>query len=138
MDVVAENIEACRQRLNAYGNIEYHVIGGSGFEPLADGSVSAIFCYDAMVHFSADIIEAYLVDARRVLRPDGRALFHHSNLDAPPDRHFGLNPHARNSMTQARFAALAEKAGLAVLDQHILKWGGVEDLDCITLVERPA
>ena len=36
-----------------------------------------------MVHFSADLVQAYLRDTARVLKPGGMALYHHSNYPAP-------------------------------------------------------
>jgi len=35
-----------------------------------------------MVHFSADLVQAYLRDTARVLKPRGMALYHDSNLPA--------------------------------------------------------
>jgi SAM-dependent methyltransferase len=100
-------------------------------------SLSAIFCYDAMVHFPPDVIESYLSDTLRVLRRGGLALYHHSNYDAPDSRHYGLNPRARNRMTRAEFGRLAEAAGLEVVVWRLVDWGGVPALDCLTLVRKP-
>jgi ubiquinone/menaquinone biosynthesis C-methylase UbiE len=136
MDVLPENIEVCRQRFARFANIECFVNSGVDFQPLGDASVSAIYCYDAMVHFSPDIVEAYLHDTARVLRSGGMALYHHSNYPAPFDRHYGHNPHARNHMTKALSSTLAQRSGLAVIEQRLLDWGNVEGLDCLSLVAR--
>jgi len=137
-DLVEENLDVCRERLSGHRNVEFHFGNGSNFRPLSDRTVSSIFCYDAMVHFSQDIIEAYLVDAARVLRPGGMALLHHSNYDAPEGVPYGENPHARNKMTQARFCLLAGASGLEVEESCVIDWGGYTDLDCVTLLRKPS
>jgi SAM-dependent methyltransferase len=136
MDIHAENIDFCRSRLERFSNVEYYVNSGFDFQPLADKSLSAIFCYDAMVHFSPDIVRSYLHDASRVLRPGGMALFHHSNHPAPLHVPYSQNPHARNHMTVPLFASYAAEAGLLVKESTIMAWGSEPDLDGLTLVVR--
>jgi SAM-dependent methyltransferase len=135
VDVLAENIAACRKRLGQHSNVSFIQGDGYSFRPVPDASVTAIFCYDAMVHFSPNIVASYLQDAQRILKPGGRALFHHSNYDGPADRHYGQNPHARNIMTRERFTQLAEEAGMRMLHSEIMNWVDA-DLDCLTLVEK--
>ena len=141
LDVIENNLEFSANRLSIYKNVELLLISGSDFHPLERDSLTSIFCYDAMVHFSPDIVESYLIDAARVLAPGGRALFHHSNLHAPETgtegRHYGGNPHARNHMTIDLFAAYASRAGLRILETKAIPWSVVPDLDWITLLERP-
>lgn len=136
MDIHAENIDFCRARLSRFSNIAYHLNNGFDYQPIATGSLTAIFCYDAMVHFSPDLVQSYLADTARVLKPGGKALFHHSNYPAPRDRHYGQNPHARNHMTRELFQTCATAAGLSVEESVVIPWGLDPDLDCVTLVAR--
>jgi len=136
IDVHDENISFCRQRLGDLPNIDFIVGNGMSFDGVADASVSAIYCYDAMVHFSPDLVESYLADSFRVLKPGGKVLLHHSNYDAPLDRHYGQNPHARNHMTFGLFSALAEKAGLQITESVAIDWG-VANLDRVSLLRKP-
>lgn len=138
MDVIERNLKICRVRLGErFPNVRYAVNNGFNYEPLGSGQASAIYCYDAMVHFSGDLVESYLADTARVLRPGGRALFHHSNYDGPQLEHFGQHPHARQRMTQQRFLALAGQAKLQIVESKIIPWAGIPDLDCVTMVEKP-
>jgi ubiquinone/menaquinone biosynthesis C-methylase UbiE len=137
IDIFEKNLEVCRNRLGARSNISFVKGDGSSFRPVVDSSTTAIFCYDAMVHFTPEMVRSYLCDAARILRPGGLALFHHSNYPAPPDRHYGQNPHARNHMTAALFAKLAEQAGLQVVEMVIIPRGEVSDLDCLSLLIKP-
>lgn len=134
IDIFDQNLAACRQRLSGYSNVDFIQGDGHSFQPIAAQSVSAIFCYDAMVHFSPNIVRSYLQDTRRILKPEGMALFHHSNYPAPLDVRYGLNPHARNHMTATLFAEYATTAGLSIVDSIAIPWGGITDLDCLSLV----
>jgi len=136
MDIHEENLAVCRERLKEHDHIEYVLNNGYDFQPVSDSSLSAIFCYDAMVHFSQDIVQSYLYDAARVLKPGGMALFHHSNYPGGNEVHYGQNPHARNRMTQELFMQMATNAGLMVVESVIIPWGGIPDLDCLTLLKR--
>lgn len=137
MDIFQENLDISAARLNGREGVLCEKNDGHTFSPVEDGSITAIYCYDAMVHFSPNIVESYLEDAFRVLSRGGCALFHHSNYPAPLDRHYGQNPHARNHMTRGLFAELAQKAGLEVVQSQVMAWGDVEDLDCVTFLRKP-
>jgi SAM-dependent methyltransferase len=136
MDIHAINIEACRRRLGHHPHLVFRQNSGFDFTPELDHGTTAIYCYDAMVHFSPDIVQAYLRDTARVLAPGGMAFYHHSNYPAPPDRPYGSNPGARNHMTAEMFASYARSAGLDILVQQVIEWDKVPNLDCLTLVQR--
>lgn len=136
MDIHDANLDFCRNRLRAYPFVRYVKGDGYSFEPVEQESVTAIYCYDSMVHFSPDIVKSYLKDTARILRPGGMALFHHSNYPAPRDRHYGRNPLARNHMTKGLFDTYAKGVDLIVLESNIINWGDVENLDCITLLQK--
>jgi SAM-dependent methyltransferase len=138
LDILAENVNQCRSRFAGQSHIVCMRNNGTDFKPLGDASATSIFCYDAMVHFTPDVVESYLIDAYRVLADGGRALFHHSNYGVRSEHHYGQNPHARNYMTQELFFDFADKAGLAVEESRIISWGYVPDLDCITLLRKPS
>lgn len=137
VDIVPDNIEFCRKRLRNFSNVSFLLGNGHSFEGIPSGSVTAIYCYDSMVHFTPDIVTSYLRDTKRVLSKGGRALFHHSNFAAPFDRHYGQNPHARNHMTKELFGSAANDAGLRVIESVVIDWGGEKNLDCASLVENP-
>ena len=137
MDIHEDNLTFCWQRLGHCLNLEIYRNSGFDFQPVEAKSLTAIFCYDAMVHFSPELVASYLKDAARVLRPGGMALFHHSNYDAPPGRPYGQNPHARNHMTKDLFREYVAQADLEMIETKAIEWGGEPDLDRLTLVGRP-
>lgn len=141
VDVNEENIEHCRERFSGKKFVLLQN-DGTRLDKCESGSYSAIFCYDAMVHFELADIAVYLEETFRVLRPGGRALFHHSNFDSNPGGYYTENPHWRNFMSQRIFAHLAIRAGLEPLEQNVIDWGlgkkRRRSLDCLTLLEKPA
>jgi SAM-dependent methyltransferase len=137
MDILEDNLAACRKRMAPFAHVQIVRNNGYDFEPVPARSLSAIYCYDSMVHFSPDLVASYLRDATRVLKPGGMALFHHSNFDADPSVHYGQNPHARNRMTMAMFAELANAAGLEIVESRTIDWGDAMQLDGLTLLRNP-
>lgn len=136
MDILESNIEFCKNRFREKDKVKFHVNSGSSFDNIESESLTSIFCYDAMVHFHREVVESYLFSATKVLRKDGRALFHHSNYTDDPDSVFGANPHARAFMSQHLIQKYANNAGLVIVEQHVIDWGTSKNLDCITLFEK--
>ena len=84
VDINQSNIEVCRQRFCGDNRFTYLANSGSDLAPLSSGGYSAVFCYDAMVHFEYDDVFAYIKEIYRILGPNGKALLHHSNNDKNP------------------------------------------------------
>ena len=134
-DILLSNIEACRERIGRSDQIEFHPTDGISL-PVPDETATALFCYDAMVHFDIEVIIAYLRDTARILSPGGRALFHHSNYSSNPGCPYGLNPMARNFMSLDLFAHLGRRADLYPIEQRTIPWGNFANLDGLTLFEK--
>jgi SAM-dependent methyltransferase len=138
MDIFEKNLTACEERLRGHDNVSYIQGNGYTFAPIEDASITAIYCYDAMVHFSPDIVESYVLDAARILKPKGMILLHHSNYDTQGnDQHYGLNPHARNHMTYELFSAFAANAGLEIVESAAIDWGDAVSVDRVSLLRKP-
>jgi SAM-dependent methyltransferase len=136
MDIQTSNIEVCKLRFSGRNNMEFLVNNGFDLQPVRDGDVTLIYCFDAMVHFDSDVIRSYLRDTRRVLAPGGRGFFHHSNYKDGHD--WRTNLEGRNFMTKELFTHYALKEGLKVLRQQVIDWSGQPGLDCLSLVEPTA
>ena len=112
---------------------------GNNFAGIESNSATAVFSYDAMVHFEMlDIIE-YIKDSNRILTNGGKILFHHSNAGYSPELGWS-KPHGRNFMSADIFAYFALRYGFIVLSQDIFSWGGGDnfyaDLDCLSLCQK--
>src|SRR5579863_7651228 len=122
LDVVAENVAFCQKRFQDAKNVVVIKNDGATFAPIPDNTLTAVYCYDAMVHFEWDVVLSYIADAARILEKGGRALFHHSILDAFPGRDHRLNPGGRNFMSQSLFMHAAKRAGFTVLESAAMDW----------------
>lgn len=139
VDVTAENIAFCRDRFDD-PRIDYLVNDGRSLDGIGDGAASAVFTYDAMVHFELLDVNAYLHETARILRPGGMALFHHSNYTGGPENEYKASPHWRNFNSAVIMRHLASRAGLRVIDQRVIDWGARRkffQLDCISLIQLP-
>jgi SAM-dependent methyltransferase len=136
MDINEENVAFCRERFSANPLVHPIINNGWDFQPLESESITAIFCYDAMVHFEYDAVQSYIQDAYRILRRGGRAVFHHSNYDKSPGADYSNNPHNRNFMNKNLFAHIAIRSGFKILKQLVIHWDDFRHLDCISLIEK--
>ncbi len=137
MDINVSNIEFCRERFKNAPEFQFVVNEGYRFDSVETESCTAVFSYDAMVHFDSDVVRAYLQDTARVLRPGGRALFHHSNYTGNPGGGVHNSPHWRIFMSEAMFHHYAIRAGLTRLEFELARWGEYPTHDCLTLLEKP-
>lgn len=135
VDILQKNIDFCRERFKDNNKIEYYCNNGYNLSELQDNQYSALFTYDAMVHFEMMDIFEYLKDIHRVLRKGGMALFHHSNNTSNYENAFSTAVGGRNYMSKDLFAYLSYRAGFEVIEQQVFDWG-VKDLDCVSLVRK--
>ncbi len=138
VDILSKNIAFCQVRFKEQSNITYYQNDGYTLSALASSTYTALFSYDAMVHFEMMDIYEYLVDIYRVLIPGGKVLLHHSNNDKNYKASFNNTKHGRSFMNKDIFAYLAYRAGFEVVEQDVIDWDGYRGIDCITLLEKPA
>lgn len=138
VDILQKNIDYCKNRFKESDKISYYKNDGYDLSELPSNSYTALFCYDAMVHFEMLDINSYLLDIYRVLKCGGKVLLHHSNFDAFYDgSYLGDSLHGRTFMNYKIFAYLAIHAGFKIKEQKIINWENVSNLDGITLLEKP-
>ncbi|MCS6892037.1 MAG: class I SAM-dependent methyltransferase [Rhodovarius sp.] len=136
VDVLESNIAACRARFAGRERMVFIVNAGDDLPGIEDASRSALFCYDAMVHFELTDVWSYLRETARILRPGGRALLHVSNFMEHPGGDHHDNPHWRNFGGLPVIRHLAARAGLSTLAAEVLDWPGAPGLDGLLLLER--
>jgi ubiquinone/menaquinone biosynthesis C-methylase UbiE len=136
IDTSVDAISECRKRYGALSHVQFVLSKDGCSIPAPASSHTAIFSYDAMVHFEPLTINAYLSEASRVLTPGGRGLFHHSNYSGNPTGKFTDGLHWRNYMTRDLFAHFCSRSGLKVVQQVEMDWNDAPKLDCLTLFEK--
>jgi SAM-dependent methyltransferase len=137
IDIIASCVAACANRFTNYQNARFLVGDGVSLSPIEDHSVDFIFSFDSLVHCDAEIIESYVPEMLRALKPQGRAFVHHSNLRESPaaltDQKSPIHWRATNvSATIVR--SMVGQAGGAVYSQELINWSNTPHLiDCITV-----
>lgn len=119
------------------------------------GLVDFVFSFDSLVHADETVMTAYVSQLQRVLKSDGAAFLHHSNLGAYSfyqaartiPKLAGLlarigvlekELHARDlSMTAKKVELCAEQHGLACISQEMITWGTKRALiDCLSIIVK--
>jgi SAM-dependent methyltransferase len=139
LDSSAEAMRLAKERFAAYSHVVYiHSPDGLGIpaDTIPPASLTAVFSYDAMVHFEKEAVESYIRDSYRVLKTGGYALFHHSNYSKNPGGRFSGNPGWRNYMTQELFLSMAKAYGFEVAHSQVITYA-CPDSDCLTLLRKP-
>lgn len=136
VDILEENMFICKERFKDKNNIIYYKNNGFNLEELESELYTAVFSYDSMVHFELFDVYEYLKDIYRVLKKGGKALLHHSNYSKDYKADFKNAPHARCFMDKQVFAYMANRIGFHVVDQYVIDWYGVKDLDCLSVLEK--
>ena len=78
VDINENCLAACRQRFGHLQHVEYHVGNGSAL-PGPNASRDFVFSFDALVHMDPPVVEAYVNEIGRILRPGGCAVIHHAD-----------------------------------------------------------
>jgi SAM-dependent methyltransferase len=142
VDLVANSIDVCRERFGSHPEVSFIANDGRSL-PVASESVDLIWSFGGFVHIDPKDVDSYLAEIRRVLRPGGRYVIHHSGWPewsrrlVPVTRHLGRPGRIlqrrlarsvggtatwRVAMSPKLFASMAAKHDLCV-DEQIRVWG---------------
>lgn len=138
-DLSANTVRYCNNNLARVGKAtrRFGVNNGTDLPGVEDHSVDFVFSFDSLVHVEMDVVEAYIAEIKRVLRPGGSAFIHHSNLAM-----FGLkgdqNPQCRGeSVSAERVRSACTEIGLSVVVQEMVNWKVENCQDCFTTIRAP-
>jgi len=144
LDVVDLNInciESCKKRFFDNSHISYHLNDGKTLDMFEKYSIDFIFSWDSLVHCEAEVINSYISESARILKPGGWGFIHHSNIgqyyDSATKNILCKNIHARaETMTAKLFKEFCEKEGLFCARQEIINWGGDIMNDCFSVFTK--
>jgi SAM-dependent methyltransferase len=119
-------IDICKERFRYFPTpITFHVNDGRELGMLEEESADIIVCFDSMVHMHPEIIENYVLQMAKIVRPGGILWLDHSGKGEKSVGH-------RTDMTADRMAEIAAGAGCEVVSQvYRNNW------DCISVIQRP-
>jgi ubiquinone/menaquinone biosynthesis C-methylase UbiE len=139
VDYLPSAIKACRARFAGRRNCRFYANNGADLRAVKTGSQTAVFSYDAMVHFELADMLTYLTEIARVLKPGGRALLHYSTNDVTPGSTYTDCPRWRNFGSEKAVLHFGSRAGLVALESKTTSWppgNGEHPIDAITLFEK--
>lgn len=96
VDLSQTCLDICRRRFGDDAGVSYVLTDGTTLPGVPDGSVDFIWSFDSFVHMEREVIDAYLAEFARVLKPGGSFLIHHAGKRAwslkavPVTRRLGL------------------------------------------------
>lgn len=139
-DISDNTVEFCRLYLAGKGKARkqnFFVNSGSDFPGILDNSTDFVFSFDSLVHCESDVIEGYISEIERVLRPGGYAFLHHSNL-----KMYGIsgkdNQHCRGESVSAEFVRdICLNRQLDTQIQELVSWQSEICQDCFSLIRKP-
>ena len=117
IDVSPRMIEQTRSRLRDYPNVILHVGSGKDLGRLPDSYFDLAFSYLVFQHIpSREVIESYIREAARVLKPEGAFRFQLNGYLAPDYRRQEKDTWLGESFSLAEAAQMLTAAGFSPLD----------------------
>ena len=160
VDLSERCMRKCQERFANCSNITYFVNDGRSLEMIPDNSIDFIFSFDSLVHVEDDVILGYLSQFPRVLKQNGVAFIHHSNL-GEYIRDFEIynkiqrypkllslllrlgivdnikRPMRAPSMTAKKMQQYANENGMQCISQELITWKTKRSLiDCISTMVK--
>jgi len=134
-----------QKRFQGRSSLETMLLDGRGLSGIEDSSLDAAFSFGVFPHLQHWDIYNYLVELRRTLKPNGKAVIQHSNTLSPlgwqrflaavePSVNRHKLPWTFSVMTVELMTEFVSRAGL-ILEAAITD---VATRDCISLLSRPA
>jgi SAM-dependent methyltransferase len=122
VDINTECVNFVRRRFAGEPKVQFLQTDGASLGGIENNSVTLVYCWDAMVHFEPEVVEAYVHEMARVLDYGGRGFIHHSNWTKGLGQHFQKQPHWRNYMSKDQFGGYLRAAGLEIERQDVIDW----------------
>lgn len=140
VDLSETNIEFCKNRFKDCKNTKFYKNDGKSLEFIEDNCIDFIFSCDSLVHVNIDVMEGYLSQFDRILKPNGIAFIHHSNTgeyknNLPKD----MDLHFRDESVDAKSVEiLAQKYNLMCISQEKVQWISKTKhfIDCFSVVVK--
>ena len=138
VDLSAEHVDVCRKRFADAPGASFHENDGLSLDAAPDGEVDFAFSFDSLVHAERDVLESYVHQLARKLRPDGVGFIHHSNVGEYRDPETGELPFTNTgrrgtSMSARLFEQYCGEAGLCCIAQELVNWDTDDALnDCLS------
>jgi len=113
---------------------KYHLNDGKSLTNCPDGYFDLVFSFDSFVHMHANVIEEYVKEINRVLKPGGTAYIHHSWFTGGMEFSF-RNVAGRSNMSPELMKSFVEDNNMQVVNQKSIQFS--KTVDAITIFSKP-
>ena len=142
IDLAAECVKACKARFPEASHANFATTSGTELHAAADSSIDFAFSWDSLVHADVNVLNAYVSELFRCLKPGGFVFLHHSNMHEFYDEAVGKvtveNPHWRDEgVSAATVREACQASGMHMRVQELLQWGVPYHSDCFSPMRRP-
>ena len=130
-------LEKTKEKLGHHVS-EYLLNDGKSLIGVKDNSQDLVFSYDSFVHMHANVIEEYVKEMCRVLKPGGRGFIHHSWLYGGRDNSIE-NTAGRSNMSAEQFKIFVENNNMKIISQTTIEFkplNGWNGCDIISIFEK--
>jgi len=122
VELSENNIEYCKKRFINFSNIKYIKNDGKSLDGVNDNCIDFVFSYDSLVHSDEETLESYIKEISRVLKNNGEAFIHSSNLAGIVDRDVKNNHMRDNTCSAEKVIKFATKYKLNCYLQELIPW----------------
>ncbi len=138
VDLSDKCIDFCNDRFKDKPNLKFHTNDGKSLAMIPEKSADFVFSYDSLVHVEIDVMEAYISQLSKIMKPNAVAFLHHSNradyaqMEDNPEFH---NHWRAQSVSHKLVEQLCEKYNLCCISQELINWGNQPEfaIDCLTV-----
>lgn len=155
VDISPKCLDACKKRFAQEKYITYKINNGFSLDFLPEASIDFVFSFDSLVHVEHNILCKYVNQLEKILKPNGTAFIHHSNLGSFKS-YFNLvsrlprklrrllehhniidQTHWRDiSVTFNNFRQAIIDANLCCISQETVAWFTKRNIDCFTIFSK--
>jgi len=131
-------IEKTRAKLKHHV-LAYFVNDGKSIPKVRDNSQDLVFSFDSFVHMHPNVVEDYVKEIFRVLKPGGQAFIHHAWLYGGSDESVN-NVAGRANMSPEQFKTFVEDNQMQIISQDVISFEPLEGwngTDCISIFRKP-
>jgi SAM-dependent methyltransferase len=112
---------------------------GKSIPKVRDNSQDLVFSFDSFVHMHPNVVEDYVKEIFRVLKPGGQAFIHHAWLYGGSDESVN-NVAGRANMSPEQFKTFVEGNQMQIISQDVISFEPLESwngTDCICIFRKP-
>jgi len=140
-DIIPKCVEACSKSFENESNVLPLLTQGASLPDIDDNSTDLVLSFYSLVGSDVGTIESYIREISRILKPDGVAFLHHSNVkecvnNSDDQRLRTLLAMYRDDSVSAKTVSdLCGKYSLVCIEQETINWDIKEELtDCFSTI----